>query len=344
MGKIRRRNRRITIPHPGGPEVLEVIEEPIPEPKPGEARVKVLTAGVARADVLMRMGQYPGSTPPYPYTPGYDVVGEVDLLGNETSTLKVGDKVAALTETGGYAEYVCLPEDSLVPVPQDVDPAEAVCLVLNHLTAYQMLHRFANVVVGESVLFHAAASGVGTALLQLGRLMELEMYGTASSGKHVVVSRLGGIPIDYQREDFVRRIKKIARSGVDIVCDPVGGSHLWRSFRALNSGGRLIAYGEMAITGQEKPKRFEKTLHHYLPDFLNRLPGDRSVQWYEVFDEFEAHPDWYQEDMATLFGLLSERKLNPIIAERIPLTEAMRAHELLEASAVCGKIVLICHE
>ena len=337
-------HRRIVIPHPGGPGVLEVIEEPIPEPKPTEVRVKVLAAGVARADVMMRMGQYPGSTPPYPYTPGYDIVGEVEFLGNGALAFEIGDKVAALTETGGYSEYVCLPEDRLVPVEQDVDPAEAVCLVLNHLTAYQMLHRSAKVKVGESVLFHAAASGVGTALLQLGRLMELEIFGSASKGKHDVVSQLGGIPIDYQRDDFVRRIKKITRSGVDVVCDPVGGSHLWRSFRALNSGGRLIAYGEMAITGLQKPKKFEKTLHHYLPEFLNRLPGDRSVQWYEVFDEFEAHPDWYQEDMATLFGLLSERKLNPIIAERIPLTEAMRAHELLEASAICGKIVLMCQE
>jgi len=338
------RHKRIVIPHPGGPEVLEVLEEPIPEPKPGEVRVKVLAAGVARADIMMRMGQYPGSTPPYPYTPGYDIVGEVEHLGEGASSFRLGDKVAALTETGGYAEYVCLPEDSLVPVPQDVDPAEAVCLVLNYLTAYQMLHRFAKVKVGERALFHAAASGVGTALLQLGLLMELEMYGTASSGKHDVVSRLGGIPIDYQSEDFVKRIRHSTADGVDVVCDPVGGSHLGRSFRALNSGGRLIAYGEMAITGLQKPKRFEKSLHHYLPTFLNRLPGDRRVQWYEVFDEFEAHPDWHQEDMATLFGLLSERKLNPIIAERIPLTEAMRAHELLEASAVCGKIVLICHE
>lgn len=336
--------KRIVISHPGNPDVLQVFKEEIPEPKTNEVRIRVQAAGVARADVMMRMGQYPGSTPPYPYTPGYDIVGEVDMLGDGVSTLKIGDKVAALTEVGGYAEYLCLPEDRLVPVPQDLDPAEAVCLVLNHLTAYQMLHRFAKVKVGERVLFHAAASGVGTAQLQLGRLLELEMFGTASKGKHDLVSRLGGIPIDYKRDDFVKRIRHSSADGVDVVCDPVGGSHLWRSFRALNRTGRLIAYGEMAITGPQKSKRFEKTLHHYLPDLLNRLPGERKVQWYEVFLENEAHPDWYREDMATLFGLLSEQKLNPIIAERIPLAEAMRAHELLEASAICGKIVLMCQE
>ncbi len=336
--------RRVIIPHPGDPDVLQIINEGIPQPKKNEVRIKVHAAGVARADIMMRMGQYPGGTPPYPYTPGYDIVGEVELLGDEASKFTVGDKVAALTEIGGYTEYTCLPEDNLVPVPQGTDPAEAVCLVLNHLTAYQMLHRFAKVRRGDRVLFHAAASGVGTAQLQIGALMELEMYGTASKGKHDIVSQYGGIPIDYQSEDFVKRIRSSDGDGVDLVCDPVGGSHLWRSFRALNNKGRLIAYGEMAITGPKKPKKFEKTLHHYLPNLLNRVPGDRIVQWYEVFLEYEAHPDWYQEDMATLFGLLSEQKLNPIITERIPLAEAMRAHELLEASAICGKLVLMCQE
>jgi NADPH2:quinone reductase len=337
-------NRRVIIPHPGDPDVLQVIKEEISTPKSNEVRIRVQAAGVARADIMMRMGQYPGSTPPYPYTPGYDIVGEVEYLGDGTSKFKVGDKVAALTEVGGYTEYTCLPEGNLVSIPQGLDPAEAVCLVLNHLTAYQMLHRFANVEFGEHVLFHAAASGVGTALLQLGRLMELKMFGTASKEKHDVVSQLDGIPIDYQKDDFVKKIRSFTRGGVDVVCDPVGGSHLWRSFRVLNNKGRLIAYGEMAVTGPEEPKRFEKTLHHNLPGLLNRFPGGRRVQWYEVFDEFEAHPDWYHDDLTALLDLLGERKLNPVIAKRMPLEEASRAHELIESSAVSGKIVLICSE
>ena len=336
-------HRRVIIAGPGGPEVLKLVEEPIPEPKPNEVRVKVLAAGVARADILMRMGQYPGAVPGYPYTPGYDIVGVIDEQGEGTSKFTPGMSVIALTEIGGYAEYLCLPEEDLVSVPKDLDPAEVVCLALNYLTAYQMLHRFANVQLGESVLFHAAASGVGTAQLQLGKLAGLSIYGTASKRKHDVVTQLGAIPIDYQREDFVERIRSLTGNGVDAVFDPVGGSHLWRSFRTLREQGRLIAYGEMAIAGVQKPKRSEVLLHHYLPRLLNSFPV-RTVKWYEVFDEKQAHSDWYQEDLGTLISLLVDEKIKPVIAERFPLEEASRAHELIGASAVSGKIVLLCNQ
>jgi NADPH2:quinone reductase len=336
-------HRRIIIPESGSPDVLQVIEERIPEPEANEVRVKVFAAGVARADILMRRGQYPEAIPSYPYTPGYDVSGVVDALGKGASKFEQGTRVVALTEVGGYAEYVCLPEDNLIPVPEGLDLAEVVCLGLNYLTAYQMLHRFANVKAGERVLFHAAASGVGTAQLQLGRLVELEMFGTVSRGKQDFVSDLGGIPIDYRSEDFVKRIRTLTGDGVDAAFDPVGGSHIWRSFKTLRKNGRLIAYGEMAITGAQAPKRSEVTLHHYLPRVLNYYPGARKVMWYESFLENQAHPDWYHKDFATLIELLKQGKIKPVIAERITLAEAMRAHELLEASAVSGKIVLICN-
>jgi len=297
-------------------EVLEIVEEPIPEPKPNEVRVKVLAAGVARADILMRTGLYPGAVPAYPYSPGYDIVGVIERLGEGTSKF-------------------------LVPVPVDLDAGEAVCLGLNYLTAYQMLHRSVKVKAGDRVLFHAAGSGVGTAQLQLGSLANLEMYGTASKPKHEVITRLGGTAIDYQREDFVKRIRSLTGNGVDAVFDPVGGSHLWRSFRTLRKDGYLIPYGEMAITGTHRS--VENMLHHYLPDLLNSFPG-RTVKWYEAFDEKETHPDWYHEDLTTLLSLLSERKIRPVIAERLALEEAVRAHELIEASAVSGKIVLICDQ
>jgi NADPH:quinone reductase-like Zn-dependent oxidoreductase len=335
--------RRVIISGPGGPEVLELIKETIPEPRAHEVRVKVLAAGVARADILMRRGQYPGSVPDYPYTPGYDVVGVIEELGEGISKFQSGIRVLALTEIGGYAEYLCLPEEDLVPVPEDLDPAEVVCLALNYLTAYQMLHRLAAVKAGERVLFHAAASGVGTAQLQLGGLVNLEMYGTASKPKHEVIHQLGGTPIDYQSEDFVMRVRSIPGNGIDAVFDPVGGSHLWRSFKILRKKGRLIPYGEMGITGDQKAGPVEEMLHHYLPGLLNAIPG-RIVKWYEVFDEKQAHPDWYHQDLATLLSLLAERKIKPVIAERLPLEEAPRAHELIEASAVSGKIVLICNQ
>lgn len=336
--------RRVIIPHPGGPEALKVVEESIPEPGERQVVIRVLAAGVARADIMMRRGLYPGSVPSYPYTPGYDIVGIVNKLGTNASKFEPGVMVAALIEVGGYAEYVCLSEDDLVPVPQGLDPAEVVCLVLNHITAYQMLHRIAEVKASESVLFHAAASGVGTAQLQLGKLAGLTMYGTASRGKHSLLKDLGAVPIDYQREDFVKRIHKLTKGGVDAVFDPVGGSHILRSFRSLKKGGRLVAYGEMAITGPDKPRKREVFLHHFLPSWLNYFPGGRKVGWYEVFDQKQDHPDWYHDDLGILIDLLIQGKIKPIIAEQIPLAEARRAHELLEASAVSGKIVLMCSE
>lgn len=305
--------------------------------------MKVLAAGLARADIMMRRGQYPDSTPPFPYTPGYDIVGVVDKLGGGVKKFYPGISVAALTKVGGYSEYVCLLQDDLVQIPDNLDPAEVVCLILNGLTAYQMLHRFANVQPGEQVLFHAAGSGVGIIQLQLGKLIRLKMYGTGSQRTHNMILKFGGIPIDYQKEDFVKRIRSLSNGGVDAVFDPVGGSHLWRSFKVLRSKGRLIAYGEMAITGAQKPKTNEVILHHYLPRLLNLIPGGRKVKWWEVFPENKIHPDWYHKDLAMLIDLYTQRKINPVIAERIPLVEAARAHQLFETATTTGKIVLICN-
>ena len=157
--------------------------------------------------------------------------------------------------SGAYAEFVCLPQRELVPVPSGLDAAEAVSLVLNSVTAYQMLHRSAKVRSGQRVLIHGAAGGVGTALLQLGRLAELEMYGTCSSRSAPAVSDLGGIPIDYEHEDFVKEINRLTSEGVDVVFDPIGGTHIWRSRKALLPGGRVVAYGlTSSLRGDEWPQ------------------------------------------------------------------------------------------
>jgi NADPH2:quinone reductase len=174
------RHRRIVVSRYGGPDELRVVEEECPEPKPGEVRVRVLAAGVSLPDVMMREGIHP-ETPRLPFTPGWDLVGVVERLGDGVSGIEPGQTVAALPIIGAYAELVCLPQAKLVPVPAGLDPAEAVSLVLNYVTAYQMLHRSAKVTRGQRVLIHGAAGGVGTALLQLGRLAGLEMYGTCSS-------------------------------------------------------------------------------------------------------------------------------------------------------------------
>src|SRR5262245_66198157 len=236
------RHTRIIVTHYGGPEELRVVEEDCPEPQHGEVRVKVLAAGVSLPDVMMREGMHP-ETPRLPFTPGWDLVGVVERLGDGVSGLAPGQRVAALPITGAYAEFVCLPPRELVPVPSGVDAAEAVSLVLNYVTAYQMLHRSAHVRPGQRVLIHGAAGGVGSALLQLGRLAGLEMYGTCSARGASAVSDLGGVPMDYQRLDFVEEIRRRTGEGVDVVLDGIGGTHIWRSRKALRPGGRVVAYG-----------------------------------------------------------------------------------------------------
>ena len=236
------RHTRVIVTHYGGPDALRVVEEECPEPKDGEVRVRVLAAGVSLPDLLMREGVHP-ETPRVPFTPGWDLVGVVDRLGDGVSGIEPGQIVAALPIHGAYAEFVCLPQRELVPVPSGLDAAEAVSLILNYVTAYQMLHRSAKVRSGQRVLIHGAAGGVGSALLQLGRLAGLEMYGTCSSRGASAVSDLGGIPIDYQHQDFVKEIPRLTSEGVDVVFDGIGGAHIWRSRKALRPGGRVVAYG-----------------------------------------------------------------------------------------------------
>ena len=235
-------HRRIIVTRYGGPDSLEVLEEECPEPKDGEVRVRVLAAGVSLPDLMMREGVHP-ETPPLPFTPGWDLVGVVDRLGAGVSGIKPGEIVAALPITGAYAEFVCLPQRELIHVPPGLDAAEAVSLVLNYVTAYQMLHRSARVRPSQRVLIHGAAGGVGSALLQLGRVAGLETYGTCLSRGASTVSDLGGIPIDYKHQDFVEEARRFTGRGVDVVFDGIGGTHIWRSRRALRPGGRVVAYG-----------------------------------------------------------------------------------------------------
>src|ERR1700690_3671373 len=194
------KNTRVLLTALGGPEVLKIIEDDVREPGEREVGIRILGCGVAFADVLMRRGMYPGAPQP-PYSPGYDIVGVVDCFGAGVTQWKSGDLIAALTMTGGYSRYIVLPESELVRVPAGLDLGEAVSLVLNYTTAYQLMHRIAKLQQGESMLIHGAAGGVGTAALQLGRLMGLKkMFGTASKAKLELVASLGGEPIDYKSE------------------------------------------------------------------------------------------------------------------------------------------------
>lgn len=333
--------RHVLIGRTGGPEVLRLVEDELPAPGRGQARVKILAADVSFSDVNMRRGRYPGAPRP-PFTPGYAMVGVVDQLGPEASGPAVGQAVAALTFYGSYSQYITLPVQELVPVPAGVDPAEAVTLVLNYVAAYQMLHRIARVARGQRILVHGAAGGVGTAFLELGHLAGLEIYGTASKPKHSLVVRLGATPIDYRTEDFVQRIAALTNdAGVDAVFDPMGSAHLKRSMRAVRKGGTVVAYGfyEAANRGSNV---IVDVLSQYLRLALWSLPPQRKhVAFYDIRPQKKKHPDWFREDLTALLGLLAAGTVRPIIAARLPLEDVVRAHQQVEHAAVEGKLVLI---
>ena len=335
------RYRRVVVQRTGGPEVLQLVDEELPIPETGQARIKVLAADVSFSDVNLRRGRYPGGPRP-PFTPGYAMVGAVDELGPNTSGPAVEQMVAALTFYGSYSQYMCLPVDALVPVPASVDPGEAVSLVLSYVSAYQMLHRVARVGRGDRILVHGAAGGVGTAFLELGRLAGLEIYGTASKPKHDLVSRLGATPIDYKTEDFVARALSLTSgAGVDAGFDPMGSAHLEKTEKAVRRGGTVVAYG-FYETANRGANILVDVLTQYLRLALWSLPPRRKhVSFYDIRPQQKRHPDWFREDLSALLDLLVAGKLRPVIAARLPLDDVVRAHQLVEHAEVQGKLVLI---
>ena len=340
------KNHRVVVTRLGGPEVLEVIEEDLPEPRRAEVRVRVLAMGVSFADILLREGIHPEARKP-PFTPGWDIVGVVDLVGADVASVELGDVVAALPVVGGYTEYVVLPASELLPVPSGADPASTVATVLNYATAYQMMHRIAHVRSEERVLIHGAGGGVGTALLQLGSLAGLEMYGTARPDKHPSIRELGAHPIDYTVCDFVAEVDKLTNGvGVDVVFDGIGADHVDVSYRTLRRGGRVIAYGHATSLIDRTLTHGRRSRFRGLPGLAVQIikhslvPDGRRVRIYSIQTLKKRHPDWFRQDMATLFDLLVDGKITPIIAHDLPLADAARAHEVLGGGHVTGKIVL----
>jgi NADPH2:quinone reductase len=297
---------------------------------------------------MAREGIHP-ETPRVPYTPGWDLVGEVDRLGSGVSGIERGQIVAAMPIHGAYAEFVCLPQRELVPAPSGLDADEAVCLVLNYVTAYQMLHRSAKVKPGQRVLIHGASGGVGTALLQLGRLAELEMYGTCSSQGAQAVSELGGVPIDYRNQDYVEEIHRFTDVGVDVVFDPIGGAHLWHSREALRPGGRVVGYGNTTSLRGEgigAHRKGRRNRFHGIPIYALYiaggwlLPGRKRVIPYSIQTLKRLKPEQFRQDLIRLLDLLQQKKIKPLIARRFTFAEARQAQEFLGKGGVTGKIVL----
>ena len=350
--------RRVIVDRYGGPEVLSVIEEADPRPGPGEVLVKVLAAGVSFTDSQLRAGTYLPGAPKPPFTPGYELVGVVEQLGPGCSRLRVGDRIGALTVWGADADRVCVPESGAVEVPEDLDPAEVVSLVFTYMTAYQVLHRTAKVRSGETVLVHGAAGRVGVATLELGAAAGLRTIGTAAAHDRAKVEALGADAIDYQHEDFLTRVREITDGeGVDVVSDSLGGPISLRSFRALRPGGRLVVFGRYS-TLKDGHKDWPAVIKWYAAISVvwlwDKLSPRRHVYPYHVQKYRDRatrrggavggepmDPEWFRADFLVLIELLREGKVHPAVAERLPLSDARHAHELLESSASKGKLVLV---
>ncbi len=332
-------SRAVIVKGRGGPEVLSLVEREKSEPRSGQVRIAVEAAGVAYGDVMRRRGVL---APPWSFTPGYDVVGTIEAVGKNVESAAVGRRVGVLMPSvgfGGYAEHVCVPFERTVTIPDGVEPVDAICLGLNYITAYQLLHRIVPLKAGQRMLIHGAAGGVGTALLDLGRLLGIEMYGTASAGKHALVRERGGTPIDYRTEDFVKRISELAPGGVDAVFDSIGGTHLRRSYQALNEKGTLVSFG---VSGD-----IERGLSGVvvgMGTFLAlKLRFDRRrVLLYGITLSRGASWRHCREDWAALLAMHRQGKLKPIVGARVPFEEVRHAHELVDKAAVTGKVVLLC--
>ncbi len=330
------RNRVVQIRQFGDADGLEMVDAPMPTAGRGEVRVRVLASAVEYTDVLIRRHLYPQTwlrRPPF--VMGYGVVGEIDQLGDGLRGLQVGDRVADMTVVGSNAAYCSLRADQLTRVPAGVDAAEAASLILSWTTAYQLLHRAARVRPGQRVLVHGAAGAVGQALLTLGKLAGLELWGTARGAHAALIRELGAAPIDYQHQDFTR----VVPGGFDVVFDGIAEDGYRRSFAALKPGGLLCAYGYSA--GVQARRRMVTMLMWIAQLYLWRwFPGGKRGRFYSVNVMRACHPAWFQEDLERLFRLLATHDIQPRVAERISFEQVADAHRRLEVGGLQGKLVL----
>jgi NADPH:quinone reductase-like Zn-dependent oxidoreductase len=340
--------RHIQIARFGGPEVLTLTEETaIPEPGPGEARIKVLAAGTGFTDSFIRRGRYPDFKGPLPFTPGYDLVGTVEKVGPGVTAPREGELVADLCVVGGYSQYAIRPAQGLVAVPAGVDPDEAVCIPLAYLTAFQMLTRHRSLPKGATILVIGASGSVGTALLDLARHLGLKSIGTCSAGNLAVVEGYGATAIDYRAGDFVAEVRRLTPrpeggAGVDAVFDAIGGAHFDRSFACLARGGLLVGYGSqtMAVGSEGLASAGLGLARLKMWGALSFLFNGRSAVWYSITSRRKAHPAEFKADMAALFTLLRQGSIRPVVVERTTLDKARQVHERIDAGGFGGKIVI----
>lgn len=323
------------ITRPGGPDVLQTVDLPMADPGPRELRVAVRASGVGATDLTMLAGDYMFA-PKIPFVGGYEIAGVIEAIGADVTGFEVGQRVAALTVYGGFAERLVRGAEHFVPIPDEVPDVEAVAVILNYVTAWQMIHRVANVRAGQTALVTGAGGGVGTALLQLLQLAGVKTYGAASARKHGLVASLGATPLDYRLGPIDRLIRAREPAGVDFVFDAVGGANIGPCLRAARRGGMVVGYGFMAVDGALAKARMFWDL------FIGaRLRGRRGT-FYGITLRYRKDAKPFHEDLPKILTLVARRQINPVIAATFPLSDAKRAIELLATGTVAGKIVLTC--
>jgi len=318
----------------GGPEVLEVVELPLPEPGPGEVRVKIRATGVGATDIAMRRGSS-SFVPPIPFIPGYESVGVVDAVGASVSTLKEGDRVCALLVHGGYATHVVRGAEHWVKVPDGLDDVQAVALILNYVTAYQMVHRVARLQPGQLALVNAANGGVGQALLDVLRAHRVPAIGAAAKARHEIVASYGATPIDGRSAPLALGLRSVGANGVDAAFDGVGGTQTGQCVSSTRRGGITVWYGFAGVKGLPALARSALSL------FVSAPLRGRRAAFYGITKLYRETSRPFLEDLPKLFDLLAHGKISPRIAQTFPLLDARKANERLEAGGIEGKLVLV---
>ncbi|WFE54724.1 medium chain dehydrogenase/reductase family protein [Micromonospora sp. WMMD1155] len=333
----------VVLPGVVEPTGLEVRTRELPAPAAGQVVLRMEATGVSFAEQQMRRGKY-YDQPPFPFVPGYDLVGTVTAVGPGVDTGLVGRRFAAVTKIGAWATRVLIEAADLVPVPDGVSPAAAETVVVNGITAWQMLHRLAKVRSGGVIVVLGANGGVGSTLVQLARHSGISVIGTASQRHHDAVRELGATPVDYRDPGMYDRIRELAPNGVDAVFDHVGGPGVERSWQLLRRGGTLVSYGTAATKDEEGDSRLPVLKLFAQLKLWHTLPNHRSAYFYNFWAGHRRLGTFRRtlaEDLTQVFGLLADGVLDPQIAAQIPLAEAASALALAESRTVAGKVILV---
>ncbi|HML23201.1 MAG TPA: medium chain dehydrogenase/reductase family protein [Aggregatilinea sp.] len=338
--------RQVVITKAGSPDVLRVVDVPLPEPGPGSVRIKTESIGVNFADLVGRLGLYPDAPKP-PYVPGYEVAGRIDAVGSGVDASRLGEPVIALTRFNGYADAVCVPEAQAIPRPAKMSVEQAGGFLVSYLTAYASLVVMAGIKPHDRVLIHAAAGGVGLAAIDLCKVYGATIYGTASPAKHDFLRARGvQFPIDYRSKDFETEVKRLTDGrGVQIALDAIGGKSWTKSYRSLSSTGRLVINGVTSLTPRSRrsPRAllrmaFTTPWLRFNPIALaNDNKGVVGVNLGRLWDETAMLREWVTQ----LFAWYDTGRIDIHIDRTFPLADAAAAHRYLHERRNTGKVVLV---